>query len=210
MQWDEHTYDVSWNNVLGELFSELQSSTALDSFHPASEKIFWVALVLWGGSSGFTRLSLLCFYYRLTEHIFWRRYRVVLHLTVATSVGLSVAYIITLFFACRPLSAMWSSELHPQCLNPGHFLLAASILITILELIVALLPIPVVFSLEMDRNQQWSVACLLSMGLLTTMTGAVRCYFVYKAWLSSYDLFWWSEPSWIVAEVENSIAIVSY
>jgi hypothetical protein len=134
----------------------------------------------------------------------------VLHLTVATSVGLSVAFIVTLFFACTPLSGAWSGELHPQCLNAGHFILATAILTTTLELIVAIIPIPVVFSLEMDRYQQWSVACLLSMGLLTTMTGAVRCHFVYKAWITSHDLFWWSEPNWIAAEVENSVAIVSY
>jgi hypothetical protein len=164
--------------------------------------------VLWAASSGFTRLSLLCFYYRLTEHIFWRRYKIILHLTVAASAVFSIAYIIALCFACRPVSALWGNQLHPQCIRISDFLFITAVITTILEFVVAILPVPVIFSLEMDRNQQWSVACLLSMGILTTLAGCVRTYYVYKGWVNTYDYFWWAEPHWISSGVENSVAIV--
>lgn len=166
--------------------------------------------MLWVVSSSFTRLSLLCFYYRLIDHINFRRYKFILHIVVIISVLFFFAYVITLSLACRPLSMLWSNDYNPVCFDLGKFLFTVTIINTILELVVAILPVPVIFTMQMSKGQQWSVACLLSLGVLTTSVGCVRTFFVYKALISSDDIVWWSEPHFITSEVENSVALVSF
>jgi hypothetical protein len=105
---------------------------------------------------------------------------------------------------------LWSNDYNPVCFDLGKFLFTVTIINTILELVVAILPVPVIFTMQMSKGQQWSVACLLSLGVLTTSVGCVRTFFVYKALISSDDIVWWSEPHFITSEVENSVALVSF
>ena len=83
-----------------------------------------------------------------------------------------------------------------------------SLINTILELVVALLPVPVIFNVNMDRRQQWSIISLLCLGVLVTMLGMVRTWIVWESLIASDDATWWGGPHWTVSEVENNVAIV--
>jgi hypothetical protein len=165
--------------------------------------------MFWGLSACLTRLSLLCFYYRLKEHIKFRRYNWVLHIVIFVSVTFMIVFVFTLIFSCRPTNAFWSSDLHPKCFDVGRYLFSITVFNTCLELVCALLPMPVLWSIKMDRRQKWTVFVLLGLGIATTAVACVRCYFVYKAVVSNYDIVWWSEPHFITSEVENSVALVA-
>jgi hypothetical protein len=78
---------------------------------------------------------------------------------------------------------------------------------TFSELVVAALPIPIVFRLKMSPTQRWSVLSLISLGFLVTVVGSVRTYYVWVLF-SSDDLTWWSGPHWICSEVEICVAMV--
>lgn len=59
------------------------------------------ACMFWIASSTSTKLSLLCFYYRLIQHVQIRRYRWVLHVFVFIVMAFTVAYIVAFCFVCR-------------------------------------------------------------------------------------------------------------
>jgi hypothetical protein len=84
-----------------------------------------------------------------------------------------------------------------------------SIINTTMELVIALLPVPVVFRLQMSRRQRWSVISVLSLGVLVFLVGCVRTYYVYMCLLGTWDITWWTGPHWLCSEVENNVAIVS-
>jgi hypothetical protein len=84
-----------------------------------------------------------------------------------------------------------------------------TIINTILELVVAMLPIPVILSLSMKRRDRWSAISVLCLGVVVFTAGCVRCWVVYQALLGTFDSTWWSGPQWICSEVENNIALVS-
>jgi rhodopsin domain-containing protein len=114
----------------------------------------------------------------------------------------------------RPLYAVWGfpdpSKINSvKCIHTGYFLFAVSVLNTIIELFVALLPIPVVYNLKMGQQQRLSVISILCLGLLVFLAGCVRCVFVYKSLVATWDVTWWSGPQWICSEVENNLALVS-
>lgn len=77
-----------------------------------------------------------------------------------------------------------------------------------MELTLALLPLPVIFSLDLTKRQRWTIASVLSLGVLIFVVGVVRTYFVYKCLLDTWDMTWWATPQWICSEVENNLALV--
>lgn len=84
-----------------------------------------------------------------------------------------------------------------------------SIINTVLELIVTLLPLPFIIGLNMSLRQKFSVFGILNLGIFISIVGCVRCWFVWKALVSTWDVSWWGVPHWVVSEVENNLALVS-
>jgi len=101
---------------------------------------------------------------------------------------------------------MWDTL---KCTNIANVVFTMSVINTILELTVALLPLPVIFSVNMSRRQRWSVISILCLGILVTILGIVRCWFVWQALVATYDATWWGGVHWTVSEVENNTALVS-
>jgi hypothetical protein len=101
----------------------------------------------------------------------------------------------------------WPQNPNAKCIDNGKAMLAAAILNTLSEFILALLPVPIVLTLHMTRGQRWTVVSLLSLGFFVSICGAVRCYYLWMT-IAMYDPTWWAMPHWIVSEVEIDTAIV--
>ncbi|KAF2665814.1 hypothetical protein BT63DRAFT_417339 [Microthyrium microscopicum] len=189
--WDKHIWDLTIPNYM-------------DSGKPLFASCF-----CWAVSSSCVRLSLLSFYFRLAEHI-QMGYRWILYTVIGVSVLFLVAYLLPLIFMCIPLQALWKYPPDPnaKCLDLGAFMLSMSIINTVLELIVAILPIPAIFILDMDPRQRYSVIGLLSLGFFVFAVGCVRCYYVYASLLGTWDITWQAYPHWICSEIEINLALV--
>ena len=66
----------------------------------ASLKVIFIIRILWGSSLCLVRLSVLCLYYRLLDLCQGQRYRWVLHIITAGTVGLLLMFLFTGFLAC--------------------------------------------------------------------------------------------------------------
>jgi hypothetical protein len=113
----------------------------------------------------------------------------------------------------RPPSNFWRHPLAVTalgCSNIGDIIFSTGVINTALELVVALLPVPYILSVKMDRRQRLSIMSLLCLGVLVAILGVIRCRFVWLALISGNDVTWWAGPHWAVSEVENNVAIVSY
>lgn len=80
---------------------------------------------------------------------------------------------------------------------------------TLADLLITLLPIPVILRLQMPRRQRIGVIILLSLGLVVTVAGALRTYYLWYDLVDSYDITWLSFPLWISATVEIYLGLVS-
>lgn len=107
-----------------------------------------------------------------------------------------------------PVNGYWDWTLmDPKCIDDWVGTMAAAIINTFSEFIVATLPLMAVFFLQVDKRQRWNVVALLSLGFFVAIIGCIRCVYVWKA-LTSYDLTWWSGPGWVCANVEIDVALV--
>lgn len=80
--------------------------------------------------------------------------------------------------------------------------------------------------LHMPRRQRFAVACLFALGIIVTVAGIVRTWFIYKSLMTTYDNTWYVQcrftfpttlwliklryayPLWIAAAVEIDLGVI--
>lgn len=96
-----------------------------------------------------------------------------------------------------------------KCLNEGTVTVIAGIISCVSDLMITILPVPIIMRLNMPLKQRIGVCILLSLGIIVTVAGILRTYFIWKALISTYDETWYSYQLWICATVEIDLAVVS-
>ena len=69
-------------------------------------------------------------------------------------------------------------------------MLSFSILTIFLDFIILLLPIPIVWKLQLPLKQRLAVMSLFGAGIIVCVAGIVHAYFVDLALVKSYDETW--------------------
>ena len=109
-----------------------------------------------------------------------------------------------------PVHAYW--EFPPtapsHCLDEGKVMLSGGVINCISDLLTTVLPIPIVARLQMPLRQRVGICLLLCLGLVVTIAGVVRTYFIWKSLLDSYDETWYAYPLWIAATIEIDLAVI--
>ena len=83
-----------------------------------------------------------------------------------------------------------------------------SIINTILDFFIMLLPIPLIWKLKLEGRQRIAVVSLFSLGLVVCTGGIFRTIYVDLAMVKSYDETWVAWPLWIATAVEIDLAVV--
>jgi hypothetical protein len=111
----------------------------------------------------------------------------------------------------RPVQAYWQfpNVIEGQCLDEGISTLACGVVSCFADLQCTLLPIPAIMRLSMPLRQRIGVCVLLSAGIIVTIAGTIRTYFIWKSLIDTYDETWYTYPLWICAAIEIDIAVVS-
>jgi len=107
-----------------------------------------------------------------------------------------------------PVESYWKFPSNGKCLQEGLSLTILSSFNTLSEAIVAALPIPIIFKLDLAPGKRWGVVCLLCLGFLVVIVGSIRTVFLHVLFFSN-DLTWFAMPHWVCSEVEISVAMVS-
>ena len=108
----------------------------------------------------------------------------------------------------RPLSNYWTLSYQPQhCLSETNILLSGGILNTMTDLLLVILPIPIVWGLKLPTRQQVIVVMLFGAGFLVTIAGIVRSIYTYKL-TTTFDKTWNGYPVWLASSVELYVGIV--
>jgi hypothetical protein len=115
-----------------------------------------------------------------------------------------------LLTAFSPVDAFWvfppMQDAH--CLNEGKVMLGGGVINCISDLLITVLPIPIVARLQMPVKQRIEICILLCLGFIVTIAGIVRTYFIWRSLMQQYDETWWAYPLWIAAAVEVDLAVI--
>jgi hypothetical protein len=107
-----------------------------------------------------------------------------------------------------PVQAAWEIILHAKCQNQGLSTLISGSVKTFTDLLITTLPIPLILRMSMPRRQKYAAVALLGVGYLVTVAGALRTYFTWRTFYTTWDITWMQYPAFLTAAVENDVAVV--
>ncbi|KAF2429363.1 hypothetical protein EJ08DRAFT_573853, partial [Tothia fuscella] len=190
--WDRHLWDLPFREWAGAL------------------KLAWATKVIFSASACFTRLALLFFYYRLVQDSGMKWFRNMIHFTVFVSISTMLVLIFITIFQCKPIYAFWTVPLprNSKCLDDGILTLACGIANTIADLLVVLLPIPLIARLDIQPRRRVGAILLVSLGFVVCIAGAIRSYYTWLSLIHSYDETWETYGVWLSAAVEIDLGVI--
>lgn len=110
-----------------------------------------------------TRSSILFFYRRI---FISKRFTIMVWVVLSMVIGYFISCSIAAVFGCEPVSWFWNRDQPGHCMDEIMFFKVNGILNLILDLIVLLLPIPMLWRLQMYTKKKIALSLIFSLGLL--------------------------------------------
>ncbi|KAF5657790.1 integral membrane protein [Fusarium heterosporum] len=147
----------------------------------------------------FAKIALLIFYLRLSPQRWFR-------IAIWIGIGVISVYTTILFFlvmfACKPMSMNWDITVTGGvCINQTKTYIATAAVNIISDIYLFVLPLPMVFQLQLPAKQKIGLMGIFTIGSLTVITSIVRISLL-PMMMASMDLTWTiAQPSiWIIVE----------
>ncbi|KAM3540073.1 hypothetical protein ARSEF1564_006989 [Beauveria bassiana] len=152
----------------------------------------YVAAPVYQLCNGFTKLSLLCIYLQLSPQ---RCFRLATWLSIVLVALYTVAIAIIMLFHCNPVRKAFDLRIQTgACLDAGILYMATAVSNILTDVMLFLLPTPMVLRLEMDRAQKMGAIAIFGIASVTVATSIVRLVYL-PATLRSTDPSWDAAPA---------------
>jgi hypothetical protein len=123
-----------------------------------------VASILYCPFLASAKLSLLLFYLRLS-HLAW--FRLCVYVSMVLVVGYNLALVFPLLFACTPFRRNWDvSVTEGRCIDRTAVYMATAVLNMITDVLLLVLPVPMVVRLQMPPVQKVGLLGIFGVGSL--------------------------------------------
>ncbi|KAL6402810.1 integral membrane protein [Ilyonectria robusta] len=106
------------------------------------------------------------------------------------------------------MKAYWLVGDLEHCSPEGPPALTQAIATVITDVIVFVLPLPVVLKLHLPRHERVMLASLFSAGLIVVLAGCQRAYWSYYVIEKTYDVTWEGFYLWIWTAVEANLSVI--
>ena len=112
----------------------------------------------------FLKLTFLFHYYRLMSV---SNVRYVFLAAIALVVAWAISQAIMAFVQCIPLQGVWDHRIHAKCIpNTVTLWYFNGVFNIVTDVAILLLPIPIVWKLELPRSQKILLTCIFGLGFL--------------------------------------------
>ncbi|PNY28089.1 Uncharacterized protein TCAP_01990 [Tolypocladium capitatum] len=122
----------------------------------------------------FFKIALCISYLRLLRGTDQKTYRKVVWFTIVLIGGAHLACALSLIFTCSPVDKSWNPLKEGTCLAPGPSFTAYAMVTIVSDVIVALLPIPILLKLNIRLGKKIGLIVIFMLGLFTTICSIMR------------------------------------
>ncbi|GAB1321014.1 hypothetical protein MFIFM68171_11224 [Madurella fahalii] len=122
----------------------------------------------------FFKVALLISYLRLFKGTSHNAYRRVVWIAMVAIVAGHLGCALTLIFACSPVERSWNPSVPGTCLAPGPSFTAYAIVTIVSDVVVAIIPIPALVQLKVNRGKKIGLVVIFLLGLFTTLCSVFR------------------------------------
>lgn len=98
---------------------------------------------------------------------------------------------------------------HSRCWDDGLLTVGCGIANTLADLMVTILPIPLIARLELPRRRRIGAFIFVGTGFFICAAGAARAFYTWRSLISSYDQTWESYGMFMSAAIEIDLGVVS-
>ncbi|KAI4177281.1 MAG: hypothetical protein LQ348_005849 [Seirophora lacunosa] len=169
-------------------------------------KAFFATSCIFPTACLFLKLSILYFYLRIFSV---RKFTVWVKIIGAVCVAWWIAFLVAQFLICRPLECFWDkSNPDCKCINAKHvayYITSPPDILT--NLAILILPIPWLWSLQMQTRKKVAIMLILLLGSFSVIGSIIRVPFLSK--MNYNDISYTIVNSGIWLNVEVGIGIVS-
>ncbi|KAF1940627.1 hypothetical protein EJ02DRAFT_435494 [Clathrospora elynae] len=152
------------------------------------------------------KLSLLLFYLTLS-HLRW--FKLCVYASMFLVVGYNIALVFPLIFACTPFKRNWDiTTTDGSCIDRTPLYMATAVLNMITDILLLVLPIPMIVKLQMPRAQKAGLICIFGVGSLTCITSGVRLALLFTM-LKTIDQTWAIVLPGIWILIEANLVIIT-
>ncbi|KAH9216512.1 hypothetical protein DL95DRAFT_407493 [Leptodontidium sp. 2 PMI_412] len=172
----------------------------LTTFSPHYLKIGMICGIFYGLSFMCVKLSILLLYLRLSPY---RPFRITVWIAAAVTVIYSVLGSFEFIFNCRPIAKNWDVTISGgSCIDVAKILTAHGIVNIATDVATLVLPVMLVYKLQLPMKQKVAVAGLFMTGTLVCIVSAIRLKSVWDL-AHSMDMTWvgLGVSVWSVVEV---------
>lgn len=177
-------------------------------------KLVMAIELLFVTSTGLIKLSVLLFYRRIVDRSISKRFIVINWISIGFVVAYIIAYVGLVFAACRPFSAFWDqlnlSKLAAgykyECVDEGFHLLSATIISCVQDFIATTVPACLWWKITLPVRQKLALAAVFAIGYIVCLIATLRCYYIWKIFYDTWDVTWWTWPSWLLTIMEALVA----
>ena len=168
------------------------------------EKALAAAVTLYLPAIALPKVSILLFYLRLNPS---RRFRYCTIGVICITFGYMISVILAQLLPCRPVRKYWAPLTPGTCIDTNPLYLANSIINTTIDLVVLVLPIPMIVKLQVNRRTKLVLAGIFSLCSGTVVVSALRIWSntVYQ---SGDDILWETPPTNSITVVEINLMII--
>ncbi|PYI24522.1 integral membrane protein [Aspergillus violaceofuscus CBS 115571] len=131
------------------------------------------------GIAGF-KASLCLNYLRLISGTSKTLYRMLIWVTITFSSIGHIAGALVLIFNCHPVKRAWNPTIAGSCLPSGPTFYGLAAFTIICDVVILILPIPLLMQLNIKPAQKAAVVCLFLLGLFTTICSILRLAQIHR------------------------------
>ncbi|KAH7251603.1 hypothetical protein BKA59DRAFT_492075 [Fusarium tricinctum] len=168
-------------------------------------KLTFISPILYAVCTAFSKMALALFYRRLSPQRWWRWSVYSVLFLVA---GYNLAIMLVIIFGCTPFEKSWDfTILEGSCVNRPAVYICTAILGIASDLILLVMPLPMILRLQMPRRQKAGLVVLFVIGSATLVTSVVRLVLLVP-FASASDYTWVLSSAIVWIYVEANLLII--
>ncbi|KAF1944898.1 hypothetical protein EJ02DRAFT_478672, partial [Clathrospora elynae] len=168
--------------------------------------LFW-SIIFYNIALAITKISILLQYRRIFTV---RELRIPLHVVMVICVLLGITTLFTSIFTCVPVSAYWQILKQPsaKCIPDKTLWYTNAGLNITTDLLVAFLPVRVIWKLQISKHQRFALLGILTIGWVVCVVSFLRLHALTVLVAHPQDNSWYGSATAYWSAIEVNLAIV--
>ncbi|KAI4127061.1 MAG: hypothetical protein LQ347_004750 [Umbilicaria vellea] len=170
-------------------------------------KALYVLEAIYPACTAATKISILLLYRRVFTTLN-PYFRYCLYIISIVLVGWAISGFFTTVFQCTPIHKIWEGGGEGECIDLVPALIALAVINTVVNAAVLILPMPIVWYLNMPRRRKVAICGIFVIGSGDVISSIVRTALTSQLKTTDVDLTWLEADAAMLAFVEPCLGII--